>query len=57
MKPPSRGLADLRPNATIACFWCREPRPSAGAVKFRSHHVCAECAAKLQAQKPDKPKH
>ena len=47
-------LADLRPNTTIDCFYCRQPKPAAGAVKFRAHHVCAECAAKVRA-KPESP--
>ena len=50
----NRTLSDLRPNAQIDCFYCRQPKPAAGSVKFRAHHVCAECAAKLRArqQKP-----
>lgn len=49
-------LADLRPNATIDCFWCRQPRPSVGAVKYRANYVCAECTTKLQTKKSDPPK-
>ena len=49
-KPPTRTLFDLRPNATIDCMVCEQPRPQAGAIKFRSLHVCAECAAKLRAK-------
>ena len=44
-----RTLADLRPNATIVCFYCGETKPQVGAIKFRAHHVCQACAAKLQA--------
>lgn len=42
-------LSDLRPNATITCFYCQQTKPQAGALKFRAHHVCQACAAKLQA--------
>lgn len=42
-------LADLRPNATVQCMY-GHAAPAAGAVKFRAHHVCAECAAKLRAK-------
>ena len=45
-------LSDLRPNATITCFYCGETKPQAGAIKFRAHHVCQACAAKLQALPP-----
>lgn len=51
MKPDStRTLADLRPNATIDCMVCEQQKPQAGAIKFRSLHVCRECAAKLRAK-------
>lgn len=49
MKQPARTLADLRPNATIECLYCGQTKPQAGAVKFRAHHVCADCVKKLQA--------
>ena len=49
-RQPTRTLSDLRPNATIDCMVCEQPRPQAGAIKFRSLHVCAECAAKLRAK-------
>lgn len=42
-------LSDLRPNATVVCFYCQQTKPQAGAIKFRAHHVCQACAAKLQA--------
>ena len=47
---PTRTLSDLRPNATIDCMVCEQPRPQAGAIKFRSLHVCSECAAKVRAK-------
>ena len=47
---PTRTLSDLRPNATIDCMVCEQSRPQAGAIKFRSLHVCSECAAKLRAK-------
>ena len=50
----SNTLSDLRPNAQIDCFYCRQPKPAAGSVKFRAHHVCAECVAKVRA-KPTSP--
>ena len=50
MKPaPTRTLADLRPNSVIRCLFCGQHQPSAGAVKFHAHHVCAACATKLQS--------
>ena len=49
-KPPTRTLSDLRPSATIDCMVCEQPRPQAGAIKFRSLHVCSECAAKVRAK-------
>jgi len=49
-KPPHNGFADLRPNATIKCFWCGEEKPSSGAIKFHAHQVCGPCAAQLQAK-------
>lgn len=58
MARPKQTLANLRPNATITCLRCDQTKPQAGAIKFRAHHVCAECAKKLQdkerqaAQKP-----
>lgn len=42
-----RTLADLRPNATITCFYCGKVKPQAGSRKFRAHHVCADCIKKL----------
>lgn len=42
-------LTDLRPHATVQCMY-GHAAPSAGAVKFWAHHVCAECAAKLKAK-------
>ena len=45
----TKTLADLRPNATIRCLYCEQTKPQAGAVKFRAHHVCADCTKKLQA--------
>ena len=54
---PARTLSDLRPNATINCMVCEQVQPQAGAIKFRSLHVCAECAAKVRAkQQPEKSK-
>ena len=47
--PSTHTLADLRPNATIRCLRCGQQQPSAGAVKFHAHHVCAACATKLQS--------
>lgn len=47
---PTRTLSDLRPNATIDCMVCEQTRPQAGAIKFRSLHVCSECAAKVRAK-------
>lgn len=52
---PTRTLADLRPNATITCFYCNTTKPQVGSEKFRAHHVCAECAKKLRAL-PEKEK-
>ncbi len=49
-----RTLQDLRPNATIQCFYCNETKPHSGAVKFRAHLVCRECATKLQSMKEAK---
>lgn len=54
LKPPRNGLADLRPNATIKCFWCGEEKPAAGAVKFYAYQVCAPCAAEVQAKSAKK---
>ncbi len=51
----TRTMADLRPNATIQCYYCHEPKQQAGAEKFRAHHVCAACAKKLRAL-PEKEK-
>ncbi len=45
-KPARQTLSDLRPNAQIQCI-NGHAAPSAGAVKFHAHQVCAECAAKL----------
>ena len=42
-------LSDLRPNAQIVCFRCNLAKPQVGAVKFRAHLVCADCAKRLQA--------
>ena len=42
-------LSDLRPNTTVVCLYCQQTKPQAGAVKFRAHHVCQACVAKLQA--------
>lgn len=44
-----QALTDLRPNATVQCLY-GHAAPAAGAVKFRAHQVCAECAAKLRAK-------
>ena len=55
MKPATHTMADLRPNATINCMVCEQAKPQAGAIKFRSLHVCAECAVKVRA-KQEKPK-
>ena len=49
-KKPKLGLHDLRPHAEIICFVCKQSRPATGAVKFRSYHVCAECAHKLNSK-------
>ena len=46
----TRTLSDLRPNAAINCMVCEQAKPQAGAIKFRSLHVCAECAAKVRAK-------
>ena len=43
-------LPSLR-GATIRCLWCDQPRPMAGATKFRAHWVCAGCTVKLQTTK------
>lgn len=42
-----RPQIDLRPNATITCFFCRQTKPQQGAVKFRAFHVCADCTKQL----------
>ena len=47
MKPPKRGMADIRPSAMIDCMLCGQPKPSAGAKPFRALMVCAECTLKL----------
>ena len=49
-QPRARTMADLRPNATIDCMVCEQQKPQAGAIKFRSLHVCSECAAKVRAK-------
>lgn len=49
-RPEPKRLADL-PGAAITCFYCREPKPPAGAVRYRAHQVCAGCAAKLNSLK------
>lgn len=41
-------LADLRPNTTVNCIACEQPRPTAGAVRFHAHWVCASCTLRLQ---------
>lgn len=46
--PPRKTLADLKPGQLIDCLRCQQPKPAAGAVKFRAHHVCAVCAAQLK---------
>jgi hypothetical protein len=51
----TRTLADLRPNATIQCYYCDKPKPQAGSQKFYAHLVCAPCAQKLRAL-PEKEK-
>ncbi len=51
---PTGTLADLRPNATIQCFYCGEAKPQAGSRKFRAHLVCAGCTQKLQAKPAQK---
>jgi hypothetical protein len=47
---PTKTLADLRPNATIDCMYCNQPKPQAGSEKFYKLDVCCECAAKLKAK-------
>ena len=47
---PTRTLSDLRPNTTINCMVCEQAKPQAGAIKFRSLHVCAECVVKVRAK-------
>ena len=42
-------LADLRLNDKVQCIY-GHVASSAGAVKFRAHHVCAECTARLKAK-------
>jgi hypothetical protein len=60
MRSPSKGrkpamtLADLAPQQQITCFWCRKPKPAAGAKPFRAHHVCADCVPLVGASKPAK---
>lgn len=43
-------LDSLKTGLTIICLHCEQKKPMAGAVKFRAHLVCAECAAKLRAK-------
>ena len=43
-------MADLRLGASIWCMYCDQQRPQAGSQKFRAHHVCRECVAKLQTK-------
>lgn len=43
-------LSDLRPNTTIQCLLCEQPKPEAGAQKFRAHKVCADCVRRLQTK-------
>lgn len=42
-------MADLRPNTTMACYYCRQVKPTVGAQKFHAHLVCADCVKKLNA--------
>jgi formylmethanofuran dehydrogenase subunit E len=49
-RPAPQSLTDLRPNVTIRCLQCEQPRAAAGAVKFHGHHVCAACADKLRVK-------
>lgn len=46
--PPTRTLADLRPNTTIHCLYCDQQRPQAGSQKFHKRDVCSDCVTKLQ---------
>ena len=47
-KPPSKmRLQDLRPNTTIDCLRCGQPKASAGSMRFHAHWVCVDCAKKL----------
>lgn len=49
MRQPNRTLSDLRPNATMTCYYCGQVKTTVGAQKFRAHLVCADCTKKLQA--------
>lgn len=49
-------LTDLRPNATILCLRCEQPRPMTGALRFRAHWVCAGCAVEPQKVKAKETK-
>jgi formylmethanofuran dehydrogenase subunit E len=40
---------DIQPAAKITCVRCGEDKHQTGAVKFRAHLVCADCAKKLQS--------
>lgn len=44
-KAQNKGLASLSPG--ITCFLCLKFKEAAGARAFHAHHVCAECAKKL----------
>ena len=43
-------LESLR-SANIDCLRCEQPKPLAGALKFRAHWVCAGCAVELMKLK------
>lgn len=51
----TRTLSDLRPNATIRCLYCDQPKPQAGSQKFHKRDVCSDCVTKLQRLQ-EKPK-
>ena len=53
-QPAKQTLTDLRPNATIKCFYCQQTKPQVGSVKFRAHLVCAECVQQLQTKGKEK---
>lgn len=49
-----KSFQDLRPHATIDCFYCLLPKDSQGSRKFRAHHVCGECVNKLDMLSTEK---